>query len=85
MRRKDKEITDRNEIEMIIEKSTVCRLAMVRRQLGLTSFPSVSVSGTTRFISTPPSTARSSTSSGKTRASASNLTATRSAHRRKGL
>jgi nitroimidazol reductase NimA-like FMN-containing flavoprotein (pyridoxamine 5'-phosphate oxidase superfamily) len=28
MRRKDKEITDRNEIELIIEKSTVCRLAM---------------------------------------------------------
>jgi len=28
MRRKDKEITDRNELESIIEKSTVCRLAM---------------------------------------------------------
>ena len=28
MRRKDKEITDRNEIELIIEKATVCRLAM---------------------------------------------------------
>ena len=28
MRRKDREITDRNEIELIIEKSTVCRLAM---------------------------------------------------------
>jgi nitroimidazol reductase NimA-like FMN-containing flavoprotein (pyridoxamine 5'-phosphate oxidase superfamily) len=29
MRRKDKEISDRNEIELIIEKASVCRLAMV--------------------------------------------------------
>ena len=29
MRRKDKEITDRNEIESVIEKSRVCRLAMI--------------------------------------------------------
>jgi len=29
MRRKDKEISDRDEIELIIEKALVCRLAMV--------------------------------------------------------
>ena len=32
MRRKDKEITSRNEIEAVIRKSTVCRLALANEQ-----------------------------------------------------
>ena len=32
MRRKDKEITSRNEIEAVIRKSTVCRLALAKEE-----------------------------------------------------